>query len=254
MHGEFSVVVFGVFRCLFANTMPSPTYSSEKAIVDYQEAEEALEIEHEKKEAIGQALTDIPPKPQIEIPPIPEPPSPPRLSDVAGLDAEKYEDHHPLYIPKGCQTFVEHMDRSCFHVVNGRYFGLLTGSIADPQFVGPHAQGVAGLNMTGATALATAQTGGTASQGAILTAPAQATTSNSQNALGKSSNSAVSKGSNKKTSVSTLSNSNGASDTKPPGPTKKKGNGPKATASASDLRKLVEEGGEFAEKIKTCII
>ena len=35
---------------------------------------------------------------------------------------------------------------------------------------------------------------------------------------------------------------------------KKNGNGPNPTASSSALRKLVEEGGEFAEKMKTCII
>ena len=104
---------------------------SEKAIIAYQEAEETLEIELEKSESRGQFKSEDwkPPKPQIDIPPIPVPPSPPKLSDMDGVDPDLFDDQYPLYTPKGDQQFVAHLDKECFHVVDGRYFGLLTTSI-----------------------------------------------------------------------------------------------------------------------------
>jgi hypothetical protein len=58
-------------------------FYSEKAIIAYQEAEEALEIENEKNDVWAKAKPeeDQPQvKPDIIVPPIPEPPTPPRQS------------------------------------------------------------------------------------------------------------------------------------------------------------------------------
>ena len=224
----------------------------EKAIIAYQEAEETLEIELEKSESRGQFKSEDwkPPKPQIDIPPIPVPPSPPKLSDMDGVDPDLFDDQYPLYTPKGDQQFVAHLDKECFHVVDGRYFGLLTTSIADPHFVGPNAPGISALNVSGASGLSTFQTGGGgySSGGALLSAPPQSvTTGSSSSAPSKGAHGSHSKSEQKKNSTSPSASLGGAES-------KKNGNGPNPTASSSALRKLVEEGGEFAEKMKTCII
>jgi hypothetical protein len=244
-------------------------FHSEKAIIAYQEAEEKLEIEKEKMEGIGKVSQEEKHiKPSIVIPPIPEPPSPPRLRDIDGFDPEKFEDQHPLYLPKGQPSMVAHLDKACFHIVDGRYFGLLMNSIADPHFVGPNAPGVGGLNLSGGTGLATANSGGgSSSVGAtLLSAPSQSSgeqvTANTNVPKGKGTGAEVTKSSaTKKTGAASSSNTNannngaGTSDAKPSGgSSKKKGNGPTPTASSSELRILMEDGGEIAEKIKTCII
>lgn len=128
--------------------------------------------------------------PSTVVPPIPEPPTPPRLQDIPGLDPEQYEDQYPLYLPKGAnqqkhhpqhhhpqqqQNLVGHLDKSCFHIVEGRYFGAMTNSIADPHVIGPNAPGLAGMNLSGGTGLATSNAGGAGSSGGVtlLAAPAQ---------------------------------------------------------------------------------
>ena len=123
----------------------------------------------------------------ITIPPIPQPPDPPKMnvlsmpfgiaqgevsesivqrlnlistqtdSDVLNSSDEAYETH-PYYFPKSHEDLVEHLDPNCFHITDGRYFGLETNLIADPNFIGPNAPGLSLSNNTGGLATATTAT------------------------------------------------------------------------------------------------
>lgn len=280
----------------------------------------ALDKEREQLELLGEPIPESLLKPSTIIPPIPEPPEPPSLKELEGFSADSYEDRHPLYLPKsrGQQQIVSHLDKSCFHITNGRYFGLRTNQVADPHFVGPNAPGLAGLNLSGGTGLATSNSGGGGALGGatLLSTPAQSGASANANAAktkdgtkgkdtGKSKDikvkdktketgKATTESSESKDGTTELSKAEGntsvsetesktssgvspspkdvvssekavksASNLTPtkksssgtPGSSgKKKTNGPSATATASDLRKIVEEGGELAEKMRTCII
>jgi hypothetical protein len=173
--------------------------SRERAIVQWQAAQEELEIAKENYEfraaaAVGSssssnadgeaAAVGDPPSftNPVVIPPIPIPPDPPLLQDlVASPDtsddgngatslAALYEPgddgtvQHPMYLPKGKEHFVAHFDKNCFHITEGRYFGLTSNLIMDPNFVGPNAPGLAALSSTGSGGgLATATTSTTTS-------------------------------------------------------------------------------------------
>lgn len=230
----------------------------EKAIVEYQEAQEKLEVEQEEKEIAQGKQEDGTEAPKIEnpvkIPPIPAPPAPPTLSEVKGLDVELYEDKHPIYVPKGKQNFVDHLDQDTFHITEGRYFGLSTNTVADPHFVGANAPGVAGLPVSVGSGLATSSTSsGTAIKSeSVLAVPPSAVTAatKSETTTEKSpakKESAATKPAKKTASLPAVKS---GSKTK----FKLKHVGPTPTANASDLRKLMEEGGEMAEKTKQCII
>jgi hypothetical protein len=125
----------------------------ERAIIAHQHAEEAMEMSKESTDATG----DKPPVNPITIPPIPEPPEPPQINEMGGnsnWQEEKFETKdHPIYFPKGKESFVTHLDKDCFHISTGRYFGLRTNWIADPNFVGPNAPGMSGLNASGGSGL-----------------------------------------------------------------------------------------------------
>lgn len=176
-------------------------------------------------------------KPKTTVPPIPRPPSPPQLEHLPALDKDQFDDsQHPLYPPKAKQL-VSHLDGDCFHITKGRYFGLTCNAIADPHFVGPCAPGISGLNSTTGNGLATAHSGGgVPNTGGVSIQPTPTNGISS-----KSSNS-------KKVPTTTSSSSTDISSKK----TKTMGLTP--TASTSALRMLIEEGGEEADKMRTCII
>lgn len=164
----------------------------EKAIVQWQDAQEELEFgkasyeqiqikNEDSRSAHGNEISIPTFDNHVAIPPIPEPPDPPRLQDLidpsdvdeSGSAASAYyylkndcysaASHHPLYVPKG-KDFVAHLDENCFHITVGRYFGLQTNCIADPNFVGPNAPGFAAINAAGSVGgLATATTSTTTS-------------------------------------------------------------------------------------------
>ena len=78
--------------------------------------------------------------------------------------AKSEEDNNlavPLRISKVNKKLLSHLDPS-FFVPNmqGRYLGLLSNHIADPQFSGILAPGIAGTTYGGGTGLATAYAGG----------------------------------------------------------------------------------------------
>ncbi len=247
--------------------------------MEYQEQELLLDQEKERLEMAGKPVPENFTKPIVDIPPIPTPPTPPKLSSIDGFEPEAFEDLHPIYLPKTReQTMVAHLDKACFHIVDGRYFGLSSNYVADPNFVGPNAPGLSGLSISGGTGLATANTGGGgASGGTLLSAPSQSGASVNANPNAKTKDTTSTKERGKAKSPGKLKDGNAVDKAKPvstPGKissmkdtkpstssatatmssSKKKSNGPAATASASDLRKIIEDGGDEAEKMKTCII
>jgi hypothetical protein len=245
----------GRIRCFTMLTCCVFNVFREKAIVAYQEEQETLEIEAERKDGSGAKTENGTPKlPTVVVPPIPEPPSPPRLQDLEEINPDKYDDQHPYYLPKGKEQFVAHLDKTCFHIVDGRYFGLLSNAVADPHFVGPNAPGISGLNLSGGTGLATAHSGGPgASAGlTILEKPAHATIAASTSAPNKGSGNSGK--TSKKTAGSSSNKVGSDGGDSPVVTTKKKSNGPVPTASSSELRRIIEDGGDEAEKMKTCII
>lgn len=149
----------------------------EKEIIAYQEEELILDKEKERRELMNELISEDFAEPSIVIPPIPAPPSPPRIREIENVDSDLYEDQHPLYLPKAGpqQSLLKYLDSNCFHITDGRYFGLRTNAIADPNFVGPNAPGLGGINQSGGTGLATANSGGGGSSGGatLLTAPSQ---------------------------------------------------------------------------------
>jgi hypothetical protein len=153
---------------------------------------------------------------------------------LEGFDTDQYDASQggPIYLPKS-KKVAAYLDKDCFHIVDGRYFGLTCNSIADPHFVGPNAPGISGLNMSASNGLATAQS---SSGGPVGVVSLQSTNFNSTSGKINSTNKSVGK-------VPT--------PTKVP---KKKRHGLVANTSASVLRKIVEEGGELGEKMTTCII
>jgi hypothetical protein len=118
----------------------------------------------------------MPPRPQrpdpplvIPIPDIPTPPSPPPVvmgddennpqAEMKGIDCDA--SIVSMMVPKVDQKLLRHLDQSCFlPTMLGRYLGLLSNHIADPQFCGVLAPGIAGNTVGGGTGLATSYPGG----------------------------------------------------------------------------------------------
>jgi hypothetical protein len=119
------------------------------------------------------------------VPPIPKPPDPPLLKELRAPSSLGEDDFletkdsaippispfyylssdedasktHPVYLPQGKEDLVAHLDPKCFHITEGRYFGLRTNMIADPNFVGPNAPGLnSASTITGGLATATTST------------------------------------------------------------------------------------------------
>jgi hypothetical protein len=222
----------------------------ERAIVESQirsvlDDEERKRYEEElpsKRNEADSASATFPPGPVI-IPPIPEPPAPPpRLSELK--DADKYntdESRHPLYLPKGKEAYLSHLDKDCFHITRGRYFGLSSNSIADPHFVGSSAPGVSGLTVSAGTSLATAYVGHTSAGSASLASTVYGTSSSSTAPAPATSKTKSTKAVPTKKSPSSA----------PP----KKTSGGTTSASAGDLKKFMETGDpEEVEKMQRCIL
>lgn len=154
----------------------------EAAIIEWQAMEEQLETEREEVESREFHNPDFTASDDrllsyvntVKVPPIPIPPEPPRVQDLitpdnADFDGTHYfldptgqnnspEVQHPIYIPKNNEKLVVHLDKNCFHITEGRYFGLKSSRIADPNFVGPNAPGISGVTSGGGLATATTST------------------------------------------------------------------------------------------------
>ena len=112
----------------------------EKAIVASQEATDAIEIEREAAEMLGKSYNG-PRESSIVVPPIPHPPRPPGIKEMKKLDPAIFgrnaEDR--LYPLKDTKN--EHLDPHCFHITQGRYFGLECNHTFDPTWNGPNCLG-----------------------------------------------------------------------------------------------------------------
>lgn len=146
-------------------TIPYPESYIQKQLEYVRHVEEREEAIRRKQEAELEAdlgggdsiLTQV----EVDVPDIPRPPSPPKMTDVPGF-LDDHKDQHPLYLPDTQRSFVLHLDKECFHVTEGRYFGLATNKIADPLFCGANAPGISGVNAASGAGLATATASATA--------------------------------------------------------------------------------------------
>lgn len=117
-----------------------------------------------------------PPERFIAVPDIPDPPSPPSVLEIdkdSSVVDEKGEDViKKICIPRVDPKLIRHLDPACF-LPNGegRYFGLLSNYIADPQFVGPTATGIRGVTSGGGTGLATSYVGGGRGAAGLVSGP-----------------------------------------------------------------------------------
>jgi len=204
-------------------TLPYPNEYIQKRleyIAEVNERERAIVLIHKEQETldadlkgkIKSSITDLVVPP---IPPLPQIPEPNDLRGITHIEEifgsqGQQQQSHPLYLPEN-NRLVDHLDKRCFHVMSGRYFGLSSNTIADPYFYGPSAPGIGGLNLSATTGLATASTGGGAGSlgGPLLTTPGQpsSTTTPSSSSgsavatnISKTSSSQVSSSSSKTTS------------------------------------------------------
>jgi hypothetical protein len=164
----------------------------EMAIVEWQAAQEELDMSGGDYFVSDSEITKSNGSPYanpISIPPIPQPPDPPKIheliipsgtsvredsddalrisnsiapymdSGALDFDNKSYDEStHPYYLPKARENLVGHLDPNCFHITDGRYFGLETNLIADPNFIGPNVPGLSGSTNTGGLATATTST------------------------------------------------------------------------------------------------
>lgn len=219
----------------------------ESAIIEMQETEEI--------EPPADSATDEPGKTNgtslaAKVPPIPRPPTPPRMSDLTNFPSEDYDDMHPLYPPRGKASFVAHIDKDCFHITDGRYFGLASNFIADPNFVGPNAPGLVAISASGGSGLATSTSGGGISGAMALTLSTtyNGTTAGAEAALKSTTTATIITG-----NIKSSPKKESATDKDSPStPTKHVGSKP--TATASSLKKIFDEDGDAAKSMKECII
>lgn len=234
----------------------------ERAIVISQEAKQKYQDAQDRYELLSSAkrnTEELPPPPvrpePTLIPPIPEPISPPRITEMEGEEYKNVLDDskHPIYLPKTHEQFTSHLDPACFDITNGRYFGALTNSIADPNFVGPNAPGLAtAYNFAGGSGLATAYTGSTSGGSAAFLTSASA-----GSGFSKPSTSGKSTSKKKATSAPTTA----AAVQKPVADTSAAANdgdatggGPPPTSTSTALKKMMDEGGEDALQMKVVIV
>ena len=214
-------------------------HERERAIVRKQEAEEDN----------TDTTEDVP---KIEIPPIPQKPSPPSMFDEPAFMENHDSTNHPLIFPKAHPAFVSHLDKSCFHLTEGRYFGLMSNNIADPNFVGPNAPGIAGVTSAGGAGLATC-TGGSGSASATLTLTSSFHNSSLPSVV-TSELVTASEPMGSEPVASKKPTTEKKTEKKASSEEPEKQSSPAPTASASALRKVMEEGGSSASALRRRII
>jgi hypothetical protein len=117
-----------------------------------------------------------PPARVITVPDIPTPPSPPQLFEIDGDDTNIDNNTSSMRVPKMKSALLQHLDPQCFVPnMDGRYFGLISNSIADPQFVGPTSTGIRGTTFGGGTGLATSYVGGGRGASGLVSGPSRST-------------------------------------------------------------------------------
>ena len=231
----------------------APTPNTEKnEKKDEPQKDELKKDEPKKKELEGPGPEPIPPTlpALIEVPSVPIPPSLashlPKSKDTEGQDdsPKKTNSIESSCITEQRRHLVVHLDPSSFSK-NGRYYGLFSNDIADPQFVGPHAPGIAGLNSISGTGLATTYSGPIAAAERLSRSGSIDTPFNED--ISKKSNSSISP--DKRPSSSSKSPSK-SSASKP----KKARVGPAPTNTATQLKKMMETGGPIADTMRDSIV
>jgi hypothetical protein len=237
----------------------------ERAIIVNQEANQKFEDAKDRYALLSSAkrhTEELPPPPvrpvPITIPPIPEPVTPPHISELDGEEFKDVDDsRHPIYLPKTHEKLTTHLDPACFHITNGRYFGAYANTIADPNFVGPNAPGITGLNFAGGSGLATAYTGSTSGGPASFLASVSA---NSGAASGgnklpfpgksasKKSKASITAPVIPKTAVPEDTTSSAGQDDAI------SGDGPAPTSTSTALKRLIDDGGDEALQMKNTIV
>lgn len=173
---------------------PAKQASSENNDNERSQAENASGPEEAKKEdkkeeenvprplsPLPDPMECMPPRPQppdpmrvVAIPDIPLPPTPPPVAEGGddyhshtsktkseGLSESTNDEAVPMTVPKVNKRLVRHLDPTCFlPTMTGRYLGLLSNHISDPQFQGVLAPGIEGNTFGGGTGLATSYAGG----------------------------------------------------------------------------------------------
>jgi len=179
--------------------------------------------------------------PLVEIPNLPIPPTPlseKNLNKASATDMHKENNSIHRDEKAVVKHLVAHLDPESFEK-HGRYYGLLSNAIADPQFVGPNAPGISGANASGGTGLATTYTGSAA--------VAERNAGSNSSYCDTNQESTPKKGSKKgsKTTKGSASKSSKAKKTKA---------GPTPTNTSAQLKKIMEHGGKLANEMRESII
>lgn len=229
----------------------------EAAIVANQETVLDTEKIKEKynEEVARKSVADMPAPPALpksnDVPPIPEPPAPPKLADLAKkLNWQVDEMKYPLCPPRNNPEFVAHLDPNCFHITEGRYFGLLTNRVPDPHFLGPSAPGIMGLTVSAGTSLATSYVGHQSAGSASLASTVYGTSSTQPLSNVPSASDVATMVELSVAEPKTKSDVSSA----PRIIFNKKPSGPAPTSSSTELKKLMESTGAAREAMRVCIV
>lgn len=143
-----------------------------------------IESSNEDDDKEEDPMDCMPPRPSspppariVSIPDIPKPPTPPQLlesdgDDIGTVDHDK--DATAMRVSKRKVELLKHLDPDCFVPdMNGRYFGLFSNGIADPNFVGPTSTGIRGTTFGGGTGLATSYVGGGRGASGLVSGPSR---------------------------------------------------------------------------------
>jgi hypothetical protein len=198
------------------------------------------------------------PTPLIEVPEVPIP-----KSCLAGSDGNSNTDNseeddsspgfstssksHYSCIQEEKRYLVAHLDPASFSK-GGRYVGLLSNNVADPQFVGPLAPGVVGLNNISGMSLSSTCSGSTAfSERSTRIGNGTLHPNEENQQKGSSKN-------NQKNTKSTPSSSKNAHNTSKAKVKKVSGVGPTPTSTSMKLKKIMEKGDSVADALRESII
>lgn len=135
-------------------------------------SKEVVEKEEDPMECMPPRPKSPPPARVVSIPDIPTPPSPPQLFEIDSDGMDTDDNTTSICVPKRKTELLQHLDPKCFIPnMDGRYFGLISNSIADPQFVGPTSTGIRGTTFGGGTGLATSYVGGGRGASGLVSGP-----------------------------------------------------------------------------------
>ena len=171
--------------------------------------------------------------PLIEVPDVPIPNTLTSHQDLDSKNTKTDSEMDANYVNVDNPQLVAHLDPASF-TKKGRYFGLLSNNLIDPQFVGPHAPGITGLNNVSGICLSSS--------------PEKPSRAGNENASSKGGHPKT--GSTKNTGKTSKSSQNSSKSK-----TKKNSNaGSILLGSSTNLKKIMEKGDSVAEAMRESII